>query len=247
MKKIKIIIFVCLIIVGLNYCKGKIITTHSNQVAVVSIGPDRTMNSYANSLQLDNKDVILLGGYTYIDGSVDGSNKAELYSITENKFIKLQDIKKDDTLDLFQVDDKVFIVDSFGKKNVEVYDINTRKFIEINSISLDTKNLNVNKYKKGQDIVNKKRNIYVPENFEEINLNNKWSLLYEKGKIYDCSLKAKLYDKENHKLLDSPNLFYCPNYSAPIIELDNNKFLIAGNNDGFSCSPIVNTQIIEIK
>ena len=116
MKKIKIIIFICLIIVGLNYCKGKIITTHSNQVAVVSIGPDRTMNSYANSLQLDNKDAILLGGYTYIDGSVDGSNKAELYSITEKKFIKLQDIKKDDTLDLFQVDDKVFIVDSFGKK-----------------------------------------------------------------------------------------------------------------------------------
>ena len=72
-------------------------------------------------------------------------------------------------------------------------------------------------------------------------------MLYEKDKIYDCSLKAKLYDKENHKLLDSPNLFYCPNYNAPIIELDNNKFLIAGNNDGFSCSPIVNTQIIEIK
>lgn len=207
----------------------------------IEYGPKRTINDYSYIIKLENGDTLLVGGYTYQDGSISGGKHAELYSVKENKFIKLpHTVNNFCSLEKTAINNNKVLLESEAK--TEIYDINKRIFFQTDKqIFTDFFNKNNIKFMFNNTITINKIP-YIIQNLDE-----NYDLLI--GDYDYNNLSCKLYDKQNNILITIPKLKYTPfPYSNEnIIKIGNRKFLIPLNYKEYIILPTYDTLIITIK
>lgn len=237
-------VIVLIIILIFKYNKehveyGKVIFENEN--IKIEYGPKRTINDYSFLIKLENGDTLLVGGHTYIDGSVSGGKNAELYSLKENQFYKLPKTVYDfSALKKTAIANNKILLDSGVKNEIEIYDVKNKNFLLPDKETLT-------------DGFNKNNIHLMDENKITINgipyiiqnLNEQYDLLISDDDSRDC----KLYNKQNNNIIRIPKLKYTPFvYSNEnLIKIDNRKFLIPLNYEEYTCLPTYNTLIITIK
>lgn len=210
----------------------------------IEYGPKRTINDYSYIIELGNGDTLLVGGYTYQDGSVCGGKQAELYSAKENKFYKLPNtVNNFSTLRKTAINNNKVLLESKDNK-IEIYDIEKQNFFQPN------KEIFVENFKKNDIPLMITKQITINETPYYIhNLDEKYDLLIENNDNKTNNLSYKLYNKQNKNIMTIPKLKYTPfSYrNENLIKIGNRKFLIPLNYDKYTILPTYKTLIITIK
>ena len=219
-------------------------------------------NSYngrdTNSFKYKEKTIITNNGNLY------------LYDNLKHSEIKLENsnIKRYNPYILFLSDSQILLVGGCDKGNkeilqTEIYDFSKNQYQKAAILKLQNERIkninqllleiytdkNIYTYNIDKNIFNKRKKRIEYTESEELILDDKYSLLYEKcEEKINCDLSAKILDKEKNKIIVIPKLLFYPvnAYDNKIIKLDNKKFLIPVNYDSHFFEPRFETQIVEI-